>query len=316
MIYQHRSEIENYSNIQKIVFIRPPKGFIQPDASDIITIPQNLKLVILEYLQKAHGISTETVNNDLYGFVMSHSVHQSAYTEFCRGLTWQERGIEAHLIEEKQNAFEKAIMYYTEALTLNSDDPNTYYNRGLAHFNKSEYDKAASDYSTVIQLEPDNSYAYCSRGLIYFNKGEYDKAIADYNMAIQLKPDNPDAYYNRGLFYFNKGEYDKAIADYNMAIQLKPDNPDAYYNRGLFYFNKGEYDKAIADYNMAIQLKPDNPAFYYNRSLTYHAKGEVELAIADYSKVMELGSHDIPAQAEVKGFLHSMKLRFDEAISQ
>ena len=112
----------NHPSGQKIVFVRSPKGFIQPDASDIITIPQNLKQFILEYLQKTHGISAKTIYNDLYGFVMSHSVHQSAYTEFCRGLTWQERGIEAHPIEEKQNAFEKAIMYYTEVLALNPSE--------------------------------------------------------------------------------------------------------------------------------------------------------------------------------------------------
>ena len=306
---------QNHRNVQKIVFVRSPKGFIQPDASDIITIPQNLKQFILEYLQKAHDISTKTIYNDLYGFVMSHSIHQSAYTEFCRGLTWYERGIDALVPEEKQNAFERTIMYYTEVLVLNPSDANTYYNRGLTYFNIGEYDKADLDYSKAIQLKPDNSDAHSSRGLIYFNKGEYDKAIADYNIAIQLKSDNSDAYYNRGLFYFNKGEYDKAIADYNIAIQLKSDNSDAYYNRGLFYFNKGEYDKAIADYNIAIQLKPDNPAFYYNRSLAYHTIGEVELAIADYNKVMELEPHNTTAQAEVKGFLHSMKLRFDETIS-
>ena len=79
---------------------------------------------------------------------------------------------------------------------------------------------------------------------------------------------------------------------------------------GCFILTQGEYDKAIADYNIAIQLKRNNPASYYNRSLTYHAKGEVELAIADYNKAIELELHDIPAQAEVKGFLHSMKLRF------
>ena len=73
LIYYPCSKTRNYVSIEKIVCIRPPKGFIQPNVSDVITIPKNLKQSMLEYLQKAHGISTETIYNNLYGFVMNHT---------------------------------------------------------------------------------------------------------------------------------------------------------------------------------------------------------------------------------------------------
>ena len=49
---------------QKIVFVQPSKGFINPD--EVITIPADLKLSMLAHLRKAHGISTEIIHNDLH----------------------------------------------------------------------------------------------------------------------------------------------------------------------------------------------------------------------------------------------------------
>ena len=65
---------------QKSVFVQPPKGFVEPDAE--IDIPKNLKQPILDHLRKYHGISTETIYNDLHGFIKNQGIHQSAYTAF------------------------------------------------------------------------------------------------------------------------------------------------------------------------------------------------------------------------------------------
>ena len=75
---------------QKSVFVQPPKGFVEPDAE--IDIPKALKQPILNHLRKYHGISTETIYNDLHGFIKNQGIHQSAYTEFFRGFTSSSKG--------------------------------------------------------------------------------------------------------------------------------------------------------------------------------------------------------------------------------
>ncbi len=65
---------------QKSVFVQPPRGFVEPDAE--INIPKDLKQPLLNHLRKYHGISTETIYNDLHGFIKNQGIHQSAYTEF------------------------------------------------------------------------------------------------------------------------------------------------------------------------------------------------------------------------------------------
>ncbi len=66
---------------QKSIFVRPPKGFIEPENFTVIDIPGSLKEPMLNHLQKQHGISTKTVYNDLHGFIRNQSVHQRTYIE-------------------------------------------------------------------------------------------------------------------------------------------------------------------------------------------------------------------------------------------
>ena len=61
---------------QESVFVRPLRGFVEPD--DSVAIRHDLKQPILEYLKSSHGISTETIYNDLFGFIRVQHNHQSA----------------------------------------------------------------------------------------------------------------------------------------------------------------------------------------------------------------------------------------------
>ena len=69
---------------QKSIFVRPSRGFIAPSEDDVINIPANLKVPMLEYLRTAHDISTETIYNDIHGFIRYQNDHLEAYVAFYR----------------------------------------------------------------------------------------------------------------------------------------------------------------------------------------------------------------------------------------
>ncbi len=69
---------------QKSTFVRPHEGFLEPEQFTTIDIPQYLKQPMLNHLRKYHGISTETVYNDLHEFIRNQDVHQNAYLELYR----------------------------------------------------------------------------------------------------------------------------------------------------------------------------------------------------------------------------------------
>ena len=60
---------------QKSVFVRPPQGFLEQKQYTVIDIPKSLKEPMLDHLQKQHGISTQTVYNDLHGFIRDQNTH-------------------------------------------------------------------------------------------------------------------------------------------------------------------------------------------------------------------------------------------------
>jgi len=90
------------------------------------------------------------------------------------------------------------------------------------------YDRAIMNYSRAISLEPNDAEAYNNRGTVYGHKGDYKRAIADFDTAILLAPSDAVTYKNRGNAYSLMGEIDLAIADFTEAIRLKPDFENAH----------------------------------------------------------------------------------------
>ena len=271
---------------QKTVFVQPPNGFVNPD--EVITIPADLKLPVLEYLRKFHGIFTETIYNDLHGFITDRSIHERAYTQFYKGRSSQQKGNAAKSWKEKLKWYEKTVLYYTEALELKPDFPEGYNNRGTVYADAGDFDRAIEDHNMAIKLKPDYASAYNNRGIAYYHKSEYDRAIEDHNMAIKLKPDYASAYNNLGVAYSKQGEYERAIRYYSTVIKLKPDFLEGYNNRGIAYYNKGEYDRAIHDFNTVIELDPYDAKVYANLGTAYLRKRNFKKAIDNHNMAIKL----------------------------
>ena len=249
---------------QKSVFVRHPKGFIEPHKDNIVIIPASLKKLILQHLRKYHGIFTETIYNDVYGFIRNQDIHGDAYTQFYRGFACQNRADEATITEVKQQEHENAIKHYTESIKYKPDNTAAYNNRGNAYSRIGKFQKAIEDYDKAIEIQPDYVNAYNGRGVTYDEKGELDNALKDYTEAIKRNPDYNNAYYNRGNAYYKKGEYDNAITDFDKAIELKPDDAQAYSNRGEVLLHLNEMVKAKADLITAKDMGTDIVAAFRN----------------------------------------------------
>ncbi len=193
IILQKRKSIEKHINrprnprnrviAQKSLFVRPPQGFLEPD--DVITIPKHLKQPILEHLRKYHGLSTQTIYNDLQGFIKHQDIHQSAYTEFYKGLTCQDKGLH-----------DNAICHYTKAIELKPNDTVAYFNRGISYYRKGEFNLAIADYEKVTELKPDYPEAYANRGEAWLHLKEWEKARSDLISARDRGVDIIAAFHN------------------------------------------------------------------------------------------------------------------------
>ena len=62
-----------------------------------------------------------------------------------------------------------------------------------------EYEAAIVDFDQAITLDPNYSDAYYNRGNANSKLAKYESAIVDFDQAIRLKPDFASAFNNRGV---------------------------------------------------------------------------------------------------------------------
>ena len=291
---------ESRVRVQKSTFVRPPKGFIKLHEDDIVTILENLKQPILEYLRNHHGISAETIYPDLHGFVSSQDTRWNIYEDISKGNNRLESGQEAEDREKKSKNYQKAVQHFTNAIDnaiqLDEGLASAYEGRGSAYLSigdldnsKGRFEKAIEDFTEAIKYKSDYPHAYNNRGRAYFNKGELENAIADFSKAIELMPEFPEAYHYRGLAYFLKGNCDDAIADLNEVICLDSDDAVAYHRRGIVYLRKGNFDNAIVDLDKAIKMNPNDDLVYYSRGETWLHLKEWDKAKTDLTAAKDKG---------------------------
>jgi len=188
---------------QKSVFVRPEKGFVQPD--DTVLISEDLKQSVLEYLHRHHGISTETIYNDLYGFIQHQDIHQPAYFELYTGI-----------ILANEGRYDAAVQRYSNAIALNPRMVTAYSHRGDAYYDLSEYDLAIEDYEHALLFDPQNDAVFHNLGLAYAGKGDHREAIRFYDQALELNPDLYTRYYRFESFLLLE-EWDRAEEEIRFA---------------------------------------------------------------------------------------------------
>lgn len=191
------------------------------------------------------------------------------------GVAYNEKGKKDIAIEcykEAEANFDKAIKCFQQALEINPDFAEAYFNMGISYNEKDKKGKAIRCYKKAIEINPDYVKAYYNMGQAYCDKGDGYKAIRFYKKAININPEDAEAYNNLGDAYCNIDKYKKAIECYKKAININPGDAEAYNKLGDAYGKKGvlfrnvpplktylfqkasDYDKEIECFKKAAQL--------------------------------------------------------------
>jgi len=164
---------------------------------------------------------------------------------FLKGMIYMENHDTAKAISSFQTAVEQDAEYYDAYIQL-----------GLM-FAKKGNPIALSYYDDAITIQPNNPEPYYDKGTFYQFGSDYDDAIKSYTELLQVDSLYKNAYYNLGVIYnINKADYATSLTYFSKAIKCDTAYFMAYYGRANCYEMLKQSDKALADYMHAYRINP------------------------------------------------------------
>jgi tetratricopeptide (TPR) repeat protein len=159
-------------------------------------------------------------------------------------------------------------------------------NLGDALARKGRSDDAMVHYGEAMKLQPDYADAYYNRGTVLFAEGHVDEAIADWTKALEMHPYDADAHTSLGNALLQKGSPREAIAQYLTALALAPKDPHSRNNVAWVLATASDSSirdggRAVGFAEEAVQLSGGRePLFLRTLAAAYAESGRFSEAIA------------------------------------
>ncbi len=227
--------------------------------------------------------------------------------------------------------FDIAIQKYTEALKLQSNDPDLHYNLALAQANARKFDDAMQSIDKAIQLKPgeaayadlkkkigdfkENETLIKAQGVLnegdkLFQAKDYPAALAKYEEALKMVPAN-----KQGVIFIQIGRTqaqlehpDEALEAFKKAIALAPDNASYKTTLAQFYMKQKKYDEALniyADPKAAGSQPVDQVLFKLGQ--TQSLQGNSEVAQLAFERALKANPENAEAYYELGMLLYEGK---------
>ncbi|NJN42931.1 MAG: tetratricopeptide repeat protein [Flammeovirgaceae bacterium] len=186
------------------------------------------------------------------------------------------------LIEFQLKENLRAIDYFNKAISINSNEPDYYFNRGLAFEASSLDSMALMDYQLALLINPEHSISQQRVATL----GEKSGDQINSGFLDQIIEDNPNAlsaYIDRAYKHLQQRNYAAAVEDYTMAIQLDSSNYELWLNRGIAKENRNDYVGAYQDYTQSINRNEGYSKGWLNRANILAKLNRYDDAITDYT---------------------------------
>jgi tetratricopeptide (TPR) repeat protein len=161
---------------------------------------------------------------------------------------------------------------------------------------KGQSDEAMVHYEEAIKLQPNYADAYYNRGTVLFAKGRIDEAIADWEKTLQIQPNDADAHTGLGNALLRQGSLKEAIAHYEKALALAPEDPHSRNN--IAWVLATSSDASIRDGARAVEFarkavelsNSGDPKFHRTLAAAYAETGRFSEAIEAAKQGMEIAT--------------------------
>lgn len=219
---------------------------------------------------------------------------------------------------------EKAIEFYSSAISLDPGFADAYVKRANAYAIAGRNTEAQADFNMAININPYIDYLYDSRAKVKILVADFKGALIDADLVNQFQTgekdlvqgyiltdmrnlypgtlpfldsmisENPTVskyFVYRALARLEGDDNSGAMADVNQALEINPNSAMAHNMLGLLQLQNGNFGGALASFEAAIAADENYAAAYLNRGRTHHLMGNVELALADMDYAVALDTN-------------------------
>lgn len=171
-----------------------------------------------------------------------------------------------------------AVELYRDALGLDPNNAETYYNLAIALDRLGQLDEKRIALEQAVALKPDFYRAHNDLGLAYLAESRHQEAQAALERALELNPDFAEAASNLGSLLAQQGLSAQAAELFRSAIALQPEYAQAHLNLGLVRADQGRLQEAEGQIRQALLLAPNDTRAQTSLGLVLMRRGRLEEA--------------------------------------
>jgi tetratricopeptide (TPR) repeat protein len=225
--------------------------------------------------------------------------------------------------------YEHAVADLTQAVQLDSSEPDYFYQRALAYVGEKQGEPAITDLEQALKLKPDFVDALLLRARMEVANKNASAARSDLDSADKVLANESDLRFALSNLYeaaeghdqslhqldlwiathevdarlptalnnrcWRRGlwnrDIDKAEADCKRALKLAPNQFQTLDSLGWVQLRLGRFDKSVETFNAALQKRPKLPSSLYGRGIAEIRLGKRSAGDADVSAATALEPH-------------------------
>lgn len=184
------------------------------------------------------------------------------------------------LVKKKQ--FQKAILKWEKAVSLNDQDVIYLYKLGLVYFDMKKYSDSIKYLEKAVLICPIYYRAHLLLGINWIKLRKFRKAEYHVLESNHLNHTNILTYLNLGAIYSYQQRLNEAIEMFNATIQLSPKESRAFLGLARIYNMLNDVETANSYFKKVIELSPGTQmAEYAKRSIRVPSQDETDSTTID-----------------------------------
>lgn len=211
----------------------------------------------------------------------------------------------------RRKNYQLAVQKWIQAVATNPDDPDYYFNLGIALFEEKNYHEAVENLKKTISICPIYHRAHLILGTVCLKIRKFTQAEVHLKESIYFNPYNALAHLNLGAVYSILKKYEDGIESFRRTIELAPTEMRAYFGLAKIYTILGDLDNANKHYRKVIEMDSQGVlANHAKRSIVSHhdsktnhldefySEGYKAFLYGDYNRSIEMYRRYVEAKPE------------------